>query len=192
MARNPLGPSYEPQPQKARGPTNAYSVTPRRAETFVDALRMAHPDLAFHSNGRNNESGISLSRPSILNGRQWGYRSVYQGPGKTRRDQDGTIAFDGADTLHLHTKDGVANASAEDIVQLHKRVMQYGDDNAVSVTDNHGNIAAFGRPDTLRKRGFTDDQFMDYENEAGVREQLKKENIGSGYIPFKKVVVSRR
>ena len=192
MAKNPLGPGYVPQSQKAQGPTNAYGVTPRHADNFIDALQMAHSDLAFHSNGGNNESGVSFSRPGLLNGNRWGYRQVYEGPSKTARDQAGTISFEGGDTLHLHTKDGVANASPEDIVRLHKRVMQYGDDNTVSGTDNHGNIAVFGRPDTLRKRGFTDDQFMDYENEAGVREQLRKEKIGPGYIPFRKIVVPYR
>lgn len=188
MARSPNDLS-----NKAEGPTHSYRVTPRRADNFVDALRRGYVDLKFHSNRRANESSLELSDPDIFNGNRWGYDRVNQGP-KVKYGQEGTIKdFGGRDPLHFHLKDGVANASPEDIVQLHKRVMQNGDDNTMSVTDNHGNIAVFGRPETLLKRGFTADQFMDYENERGVGEVFgRQKNIGAGYIPFKKVLIPHR
>lgn len=188
MARNPNNPNT-----KAQGPTNGYRVTPQRTDNFVDALRRGYVDLKFHSNGRTNESSLELDRPNFFNGNRWGYDRVNQGP-TVKLDQEGTVKdFGGRDPLHFHLKDGVANASPEDIVQLHKRVMQNGDDNTMSVTDNHGNIAIFGRPDTLLKRGFSADQFMDYEDERGVRAKFgEQKNIGAGYIPFKKVLVPHR
>lgn len=106
---------------------------------------------------------------------------------RTQAWQKGNVAFDGGNTLHRHISEGVAEADVIDLLKLNERVRKYGDDNTMSVTDGHGNIAVFGLPETLLKRGFTADQFMDYEKEDEVRIRAN----WPAYRPFKKVLVPR-
>lgn len=95
------------------------------------------------------------------------------------------MAFDGRDTAHRHISGEVAHASWNDLNKFHNRLL-VGDDNTLSITDSYGNIAVYGLPETLKKCGFTEDQFMENEYDG----KLKTER--PGYRSIMKVVVPNR
>lgn len=164
MARNPnpIVPPGRQRGESAVGPTHSYRVIPQKADSYIDILRRSQPDLKFHTNGGDNESGISFGQPNIMNGNRWNYDAVKQGP-FTQDWQKGSVAFDGRDTAHRHISGEVANASWQDLNKFHNRLLDAGDDNTMSITDSYRNIAVYGLPETLKKRGFNEDQFMNNE-----------------------------
>jgi hypothetical protein len=167
MAREPntFVPLGHQEGERAKGPTRSYHVTLRKADSYIDILRKSRPDLKFRTNGGDNESGVSFAQPNLFNGDQWTYDKISQGP-FTQNWQKGTVKLQGRDNAHFHIGGKVADASEDDVRALHSRIMHDGDDNTMAITDDYGNIAIFGRPAALLRRGFSEQDFMEHKYEG--------------------------
>lgn len=180
-----------------KGPTHDYGVTPSYADSYQGILRQAYLDAKYQTNGFRNEAAVSLGRPGFFNGNRWNYRSVSQGP-TPKPYEKGAVELSGHDTLHLHlakllTEGG--QGSINDIRLLQQRLAQPWSDHdaTMAVGDRMGNVAIYGFPNALKKRGFSDAQIQSdtddaYEkNPNGARRALP-----AGLDPVAKVLLPTR